>query len=685
VPDPRTIRFPELSLVVLIGASGSGKSTFARKHFRPTEVISSDACRGFVCDDETSLDASRDAFDVVHYIAAKRLALGRLTVIDATNVQHEARAPLVALAREFHCLPVAIVLDLPERVCAERNATRSDRDFGAHVVRNHIKQLRRARRSLEKEGFRHVFVLESEADVESAVLVREKLWNDLRDDRGPFDIVGDVHGCFEELHALLEKLGYAITTGTAEDGGARFDVIPPAGRKTVFLGDLVDRGPDTPRVLRLVMDMCSSGAALCVPGNHDIKLMRKLFGRDVRITHGLAESLEQLEREPTGFAQRVTAFIDDLVSHYVLDEGRLVVAHAGLKLSMHGRGSSKVRDFALYGETTGETDEYGLPVRYPWADEYRGNAHVVYGHTPVPEPEWLNRTICIDTGCVFGGKLSALRWPEKECVSVPARATYYAPAKPFLPKESAAPPLSAQHEHDDLLDLADVVGRRVISTRLMGNVVLREEQTMPALEVMSRFAANPKWIIYLPPTMSPSETSARDGLLEHPAEAFAYFRTHGVARVVCEEKHMGSRVVVVLCRDPDVARKRFGVATGETGACLTRTGRKFFAEAALERELLERVRTAANGAELWSMFETEWMCIDAELMPWSVKAQELLRTQYAAVGSAARSGLADVSSALSAASARGIDVAQLLENTRLRAERALLFTEAYRRYCWPVE
>jgi polynucleotide kinase-phosphatase len=667
-----------------MGASGSGKSTFARRHFRPTEIVSSDFCRALVSDDESSLDASRDAFDVLHFVAGKRLARGRLTVIDATNVQPEARAPLVALAREYHCLPVAIVLDLPERVCLERNAQRPDRQFGPHVVRNHVRQLRNSLRGLQKEGFRHVFVLESQEQVDAALLVREKLWNDKRDDGGPFDVIGDVHGCFAELAALLGQLGYSIVREAAQDGGARFAVTPPAGRKAVFLGDLVDRGPNTPEVLRLVMDMCAAGVALCVPGNHDIKLMRKLQGRDVRVTHGLAESLAQLEREPAGFAERCTQFIDKLVSHYVLDGGQLVVAHAGLKETMQGRGSGRVRDFALFGETTGETDEYGLPLRYPWASDYRGPAHVVYGHTPVPQPEWLNRTLCIDTGCVFGGRLTALRWPEKELVSVPAAATYYQPAKPFLPAAPEAPVRSAQQEHDDVLDLEDVSGRRAVSTRLMKNVTLREQNTLPALEAMSRFAANPKWIVYLPPTMSPPETTARAGLLEHPDEAFAYFRAQGVAQVVCEEKHMGSRAVLVVCRDADAARRRFGVTTHEAGVVLTRTGRRFFPEQATETALLERLRAAASGAELWKRFETEWICLDAELMPWSAKAQELLRSQYAAVGSAARAGLAASHRALAAAATRGLDVDVLRERIRERAERAELYRAAYRRYCWPV-
>mgnify|MGYP006143977909 CR=1 FL=1 len=361
-------------------------------------------------------------------------------------------------------------------------------------------------------------------------------------------MIGDVHGCGDELDALLDAIGYL----PGEDGVRRH----PEGRKAVFVGDLVDRGPRVVHVLDTAMAMVEAGSALAVPGNHDIKLVKALRGRDVRITHGLDRSLAELEAETPEFRAQVAEFLDKLVSHYVLDGGALVVAHAGLKEELQGRGSGAVREFALYGETTGETDEFGLPVRYNWAAEYRGSAAVVYGHTPVPEPEWLNRTINIDTGCVFGGRLTALRWPERELVSVPARHTYAQPARPFLAADEAAPALTAQQRQDELLDLEDVTGKRIVQTRLSGRVTIREENAAAALEVMSRFAANPRWLVYLPPTMSPSATTAEAGLLEHPAEAFAYYRNEGIPRVVCEEKHMGSRAVVVVCRDEDAARRR---------------------------------------------------------------------------------------------------------------------------------
>lgn len=674
------IAIPELALVVLVGPSGAGKSTFARSHFKSTEVLSSDFCRGLVSDDENDQSATNEAFDVLHYIARKRLAAGRLTVIDATNVQAEARKPLLALAREFHVLAVALVFDLPERLCQERNRARPDRDFGPHVIRRQLLDMRRSLRGLEREGFRYVFTMETPAQVETATITRTRLWTDRRDEHGPFDIIGDIHGCADELRELLELLGYR-PIASADPQQLAGAYAHPEGRKAIFLGDLVDRGPDVPGVLRVAMDMIAAGSALVIPGNHDVKLVKKLRGRDVQITHGLAESLAQLETEPPEFRQQVVSFLDGLISHYVLDSGKLVVAHAGMRQELQGRSSAKVRDFALYGETTGETDEFGLPIRYNWAAEYRGKAMVVYGHTPVPSAEWLNNTINIDTGCVFGGRLSALRYPERELVAVPARQVYAVPVRPL---QAPAPVLSAQQQHDDLLDIEDVIGKRIVETALHGRITVREEQAIAALEVMSRFAANPKWLVYLPPTMAPCATSAQPGLLEHPAEAFDYFRSQGVARVMCQEKHMGSRAVAVVCRDEEAALRRFGVTGEGIGIVYTRTGRRFFDDTVLEQALLARVRDAATAADLWQELDTDWLLLDCELMPWSAKAQELLRSQYAAVGAAAHAAFAPALGALDQAAARGTDVSALRTWYGERAAMTDAYIASYRRYCWLV-
>lgn len=226
-----------------------------------------------------------------------------------------------------------------------------------------------------------------------------------------FFVIGDVHGCREELEALL--------------------ALAEPARKLVFVGDLCDRGPDTPGVLRLVMKLVREEKALCVVGNHDDKLARALRGRRVSIAPGLEISLRQLEEEPESFREAVASFIESLPVHLLLDAGKLLVAHAGMKPELLATRSKKLRSFALYGETTGECDELGLPVRLDWAHGYSGEALIVYGHTPQKEPRWVGNTVCIDTGCVFGGKLSALLYPERQIVSVAARAVHYQHKRPL--------------------------------------------------------------------------------------------------------------------------------------------------------------------------------------------------------------------------------------------------------------
>lgn len=253
---------------------------------------------------------------------------------------------------------------------------------------------------------------------------------DRRDLTGPFDIVGDVHGCCDELEALLAELGYDVEW-TGEGNDLDVKVIPPPGRRLVFVGDLVDRGPRSPDVLRIAMAMVESCAGLCVEGNHDNKFARWLGGANVKPGNGLQMSIEQMAEESPAFRHKVRAFIGRLPIYLWLDGGALVVAHAGLKQDMVGSEGGKVRSFALYGDTTGESDEFGYPIRRNWAAEYSGDAAIVYGHVAAPETDWVNNTICLDTGCVYGGKLTALRWPERQLVSVPAKRVHYQAKKPL--------------------------------------------------------------------------------------------------------------------------------------------------------------------------------------------------------------------------------------------------------------
>ncbi len=684
------IQVPELGLVVLCGASGSGKSTFAHQHFLATEVVSSDQCRALVSDDQTDQSVTQPAFELLHDIVDKRLQVGRMTVVDATNTKPEDRRALIELARRWDVLATAIVFDLPVQVCLERNELRTDRQTPEHAIRRQHQTLRRTSSSLRKEKFSRVYTIGSVETLDAAVLERTKSWNDRSEDCGPFDIIGDIHGCHDEMIGLLAELGYTTDVGPGDA------MSHPEGRRALFLGDLVDRGPGSDKVLADVMTMVEAGTGLCILGNHEQKLARYLAGRKVKTTHGLAETVEQLDSRTPEFREQVATFIDSLVSHYILDEGRLVVAHAGLPERYQGRASGRVRSIALYGDTDGETDEFGLPIRYPWAEEYRGTATVVYGHTPVPSAEWINNTICLDTGSVFGGELTALRWPERELVAVPAARQYYEPIRPLEPEPEAVnrPPL--------LLDVGDVLGKHHVETSLGGRLTIDAERSSAALEVISRFATDPRWLVHLPPTMAPVATSSRPDYLEHPDQAFEYYRDEGVTDLVCQEKHMGSRAVLIFARDADAAMARFGITNEAAGVIVTRTGRPFFADEAITKSLLDRVRDAVTATGLWDTLSTNWMVLDAELLPWSAKAKQLLQTQYAATGAAATAMLKAASEVLTKAASRGSETAgledpespgledqdqltELLARTASRQQHVAGYIDAYRQYCWDTD
>ena len=255
---------------------------------------------------------------------------------------------------------------------------------------------------------------------------------DRRDDAGPFDIVGDIHGCTDELELLLMTLGYAVTWPTP----GQPVVDAPVGRRVIFVGDLVDRGPRAADAVAIVMAMCASGQALCVPGNHDVKFRRWLDGHAVSMTHGLQVTADDYAGTEAAVRASVSQFIRALPPYLWLDTGKLVVAHAGIKTDMIGKTTHRIENFCLYGDVDNRKTSGGFPVRYNWAARYDGAPLVVYGHTCVSEPTWVNNTVCIDTGCCFGGTLTALRYPEMETVSIPARLQYMTRESAFgLPPE----------------------------------------------------------------------------------------------------------------------------------------------------------------------------------------------------------------------------------------------------------
>ena len=670
------VKVPDYGLIVLIGASGSGKSSFAKRFFRPTEILESDHYRGIVGDDDRSRRTTKDAFDVMDEVAARRLNARRLTVIDATNLERDNRRRYIELSRAHHAPLTAIVFDLPEKHCQAQNEKRGNKASPPHVVRRHCRAVKQSLKTLSKEGYRRRYRMRTADEIDTATMEREPLSCDVRNRPGPFDIIGDVHGCLSELRSMLEKLNYQVIEPAGPD--SQYRITPPNGRTAIFVGDLVDRGPDSGGVLDLVRAMAASGAALVVAGNHDWKLARALKGRPVERKHGLAETMAELETRTAEERAKVSDFIQALPSHYVLDNGRLVVAHAGMKEELQNRSSSDVRDFSLYGETTGETDADGLPVRLDWAQEYRGSATVIYGHTPVRSTEWVNETLCIDTGCAFGGRLTALQWPERNLIDVPAARTYVEPPK-TMTAEGERAHQNAQQANDKLLDVEDVSGQLNVTTSLVGTVKVRPQNSAAALEAMSRFALDPRWLIYLPPTMAPAPTSQKDGLLEHPAEAFDYYQARATSLLICEEKHMGSRAIFVIARSREAALHRFGITNDAAGVAYTRTGRRFFNNPEMEHAVIDRLRNAIAKTHGW-----EWACIDAEIMPWSAKGADLIATHYAPVAAAAKMGLAQATRYLTQAQERDPAHAELLARYQSKERMAEAYDRAYQHYSWPV-
>lgn len=780
---------PESCVVVLIGPAGSGKSTFARKHFKPTEILCADDFRAMVCDDAKDQTTSHDAFEVLYALAEQRLRRGRLTVFDATNVQPFALEQIARLARKHYMRMVGFGFNLPLADVLKNNASR-ERQVPEDIIRRHMQQYRRTASNLQKYKLRSFWTFKSNEEADAAEVTRARSRHYAHfDERGPFDIIGDIHGCADELEALLAKLGYV------NDGF----IHHPDGRKVIFVGDYVDRGPESWRVLKLVRAMEAAGTAYCLPGNHEARLARKLrkaspaelLRLPERLAHGLDRTLTNLIGLSAAEVQELIAWMEGLHSHLILDEGRLVVSHAGLREEMFGRTHGDVYQFCLYGNPTGEKTEDGFPVREDWVKDYHGKALVVYGHIHAGVAEFRNNTVCVDTNVYMGGSLTALRYPEREIVSVPAAKVYFesSMSKPELPvpigttiridvelptgrwtssirtkspsddipakstnvdfpprydevfTEGVAwlnkladdtpagaerlatlgTPAFPQQAGDrvsqtipavdtnrplprgmgyaaiaraeallapDLIDIADLIDKRQVDTRLFGPVRFHRDEAAAALEQMGRFAVDPRWLIYLPPTMSPCDTAPEGSLLEQPDEAFGYYKAHGVSYVVCEEKHMGSRLIAVVCKDEAAAAKRFGVRSG-AGICYTRLGRRFFTDEAIERTVLEQIRTAVTKADLWTMLSTDWLCLDCELMPWSAKASGLLRRQYAATGVAGRTALqAEAHTLVDAVHRPELNTEAMRElagQALARGELLTQYVEAYRRYCWPTD
>ncbi len=436
--------FPSTAVVVLVGISGSGKSTWARAQFPGAYTLSSDTIRGILTDSEEHQECSPDAFKLLEQLVELRLKYKRLAVVDATNLKRQTRRRWLELARKHNVPAVLVWFDTPAEVCARRQLKRSRR-VPAEVIAKQARALNDLRKNLLEEDWdavSRVHVGHSEDNAEALYVETLREWlpptvmpagtGGVRINRSEFDIIGDIHGCSQELVTLLHKLGWE------QDDKCKWR--HPQDRYIIFVGDLCDRGPDSLGVLEIVHDIVSRGLGLLIMGNHDDKLRRWLRGNSVKVTHGLETTVAEFSAlEPTrmlelkalyrGFLAQAPlwALCDpQMPSPNRRFDDRVVVSHAAWKPSMISGNPGRVRSYCLYGPTTGNIVN-GLPQRLDWKLKYPQDAPLcVVGHTAFKGPvvERLN-TICLDTACVFGGALTAMRWPSKEIVQVPAARTYH--------------------------------------------------------------------------------------------------------------------------------------------------------------------------------------------------------------------------------------------------------------------
>lgn len=233
------------------------------------------------------------------------------------------------------------------------------------------------------------------------------------------DIIGDVHGCFDEFKHLTQELGYSWESGIP---------LHHANRILCFVGDITDRGPNSLGMIEVVWKLWKKGVAYYVPGNHCDKLYRYFIGRKVQITHGLETTVSELGelsvKKANMYKKMFIELIESSPLYQILDDGKLVIAHAGIRTDYIGKYNKQVKTFVLYGDITGETLANGMPVRKDWAKKYHGKPVIVYGHTPVQQPRKVGNSINIDTGAVFGGKLTGLKYPEMETLSVPSKMPF---------------------------------------------------------------------------------------------------------------------------------------------------------------------------------------------------------------------------------------------------------------------
>ncbi|KZR60117.1 polynucleotide kinase-phosphatase [Pseudobacillus badius] len=684
---------PYAGIVLLVGPSNSGKSTLLKsmiekKQILPSEVVSSDEFRVLVSDrefidwrerpkDEADclLDEyqtiSKEAFSMMDSVIDARCRLNKLTFVDATHLHPDDRKRYIALARKNHVPIIAIVLDIPLDTLIERDGQR-DHPRGKRRLKQQYQTFKREKRFIKKEGYTSTYLLDETKHIE---FIRRTNPIEIDVKQG-IDIIGDIHGCYDEMILILEKLGYE-----KNDEGL---YIHPNGRKFISVGDVMSRGPQSLNTMLFFLRHVQKGLAYMIDSNHGWKIARWLEGRKVTLSHGDEKVAEDFQQYEEAFGSKRTEeikhalkeFLLQAPSHYVFTKNgvrALVCAHAGIKDEFIGKQSRDISDFCRYGDTDG-FDQQGKPIRKDWFIHHQTTTLIVWGHDPKPQPLLINNTINIDQGVVFGGKLTAFRFPEKEFVSVKALKDYAESADNPLKeweKKRLAPP-----------NIGRLMNGYSVLTEELGAVQIHQDIAKSAVDVVSHFTIPIEQLIYIPPTMSPTpNASSLDNYLEHPKEAIDYYRNQGIETMIAEKKHMGSRAILFLFKDKAAAKKHVGIDS--LGVIYTRRGRRFF-DAPTEEKLVLKIHKDLKDYGYFETYDTEYLLLDAEIMPWNLKAKELISNQYAHVAENAILDRTKLKEKIEAAFKENNLLKGWLEEYEHKLENAMTFKEVFQKYCWDI-
>ncbi|MCT6923782.1 polynucleotide kinase-phosphatase [Metasolibacillus sp.] len=684
------LHLPDAAIVLCIGPSNSGKSTFlqqliASNIIKPSEIVSSDDYRITVADIDfidfqgtTKQEAdllyeqysaiSTEAFQLMEQVVTARAKLNRLTFVDATHLNAREREKYFAIAKRQHVPIYGIIFDAPlEQLLARDNMRENPR--GAARIKQQARKLKDEKRFLKKEAFAKLYTLNPD---DAYSIVREP--SSLAIELGTgIDVIGDIHGCYDEMMALIEKLGYR------EDNGL---YIHPEGRKLISVGDIMSRGPKSLATMQFWLKQIEAGLSFMTDSNHGWKIARWLEGRAVQLSHGdelVEQEIQQFEiihgiEETKALKERLAKMLLRAPSHYLIKEngiGKAVITHAGIRDRYIGKNSSRIRDFCRYGDVVG-TEANGRPIRADWYADHQTSELIIWGHEPKLKPLKMNNTVNIDQGVVFGGQLTAFRYPESTFEAVTAYENYAG--------EQQNPLLEAAAKHFDPPNIHAFIDGFEVATTHGGTVWVGNGYAKAAIDTVSHYTVPLEQLIYIPPTMSPTpQTSQLDDYLEHPAEAFAYYKKHGFTELIAEKKHMGSRAVLLLFKNKQIAKE--WIDTETLGVITTRSGRAFFDTAAHET-IVQKLHTELAAKNYFERMETDFVLLDAEILPWNLKAQSLIDEQYAHV---AEHALMDRQKLATKLQTTLVDVAEWQQQYKELLRNAVRFDAVYQNYCWSVD